>query len=145
MHMNVRVVYYSRGGSTRKVADVIAQKFDQNAVTISASCLLNDVDLLFLGSGVYGGKAGPGVKEFISTLDSKLIKNAAVFGTCGGDKKAIDQMRELLKAQGINVLDESFLCRGKVFGVFFRKRPDENELKNAGEFTERSAQSVIKN
>ena len=49
--MNSVVIYYSRGGNTRKVAEAIAEELGCPAIDIMASPDVSNADLLVAGSG----------------------------------------------------------------------------------------------
>lgn len=72
--------------------------------------------------------------EFIRTLNSSQVKNVALFGTYGWHKNFLDYMRDLLKSQGINVIEETFSCKGRLFFFIYRRHPDEQDLRQAKEF-----------
>lgn len=137
--MKTWVLYYSKGGNTRKVADAIAGELDEvlKSEQIPPAYPPENVGLLFLGTGEYAGKPDPKMVEFIRTLNTDRVKNAAVFGTsASGAGKAINSVKDLLKEKGINVVDESFSCRGK-FLLSNRKKPDENDIHDAKEFAKK--------
>ena len=138
--MNVKVMYNSRTGNTRKLGEAIAKAVGTPAVQIMDSNNFDCADILFIGDGIYASKCDKKTENFIKTLDSSKVKNAAVFGTYGGQKKAITLMRELLIKQGINVIGEGFGCKGKSWFFFNRKHPDNNDLRDAEEF----AKSIVK-
>jgi flavodoxin len=132
--MKTKVMYHSRSGNTKKIADAIAQAIGQDAEAIPPDYPLENVGLLFLGAAVYAGKVDKKMEEFIRTLNSSRVKNVAMFGTNGGNENYFNSMRELLKAQGINVLEEVYSCRGKFFLFFNRKHPNEEDIRKAQEF-----------
>ena len=133
--MKIKVLYHSSTGNTRKVAEAISSALNVKAEMITASYkLLEPVDLLFIGDGIYAAKMSRKTKAFIGTLDSSLVKNAAVFGTCGGQDKVIGTMKGLLKDKGINVCDESFLCKGRAWFFVNRNHPDKADLEGAVRF-----------
>lgn len=132
--MRTKVMYYTKSGNTQKVAEAIAEAANTNAELLPPAYMPDRVDLLFIGAGTYMGNAPRKVRDFIKILNPAKIKNVAVFATCGGEDKAIIKMKELLKAQGMNVVDETFLCKGKTFGFFFRKHPNAQDLENARNF-----------
>jgi flavodoxin len=134
--MNIRVKYHSTTGNTKKVAEAISETAGVQAEQILENSTVEAVDLLFIGDGIYAGKTNINTVNFIKTLNSDKVKNAAVFGTYGGQEKAIVGMKELLKAQGINVMEESFGCRGKAWFFLNRKHPDSQELANAKKFAD---------
>jgi flavodoxin len=137
--MKVKVVYHSKTGNTKKVAEAIAKAVGTTAVQITDKINFDSADLLFIGDGVYGAKPSKVTVEFIKTLNADKVKNVAVFGTYGGQKKAIIGMKELLKSQGVNVAEESFGCKGKSWGILNRKHPDVNDLEAAQQFAKRIA------
>ncbi|MHB1394576.1 MAG: flavodoxin family protein, partial [Clostridia bacterium] len=125
--MNIKVMYHSKTGNTKKLAESMAGALGTSAEQISPNSLVEPIDMLFIGDGVYMGGPDSVTASFIKTLNGRLVKNAAVFGTFGGQKKAITIMKELLKKQGINVLDESFGCRGKSWAILNRKHPSSDD------------------
>jgi flavodoxin len=137
--MKVKVVYHSKTGNTKKVAEAIAKAVGTTAVQITDKINFDSADLLFIGDGVYGAKPNKITVEFIKTLSSDKVKNVAVFGTYGGQKKAIIGMKELLTNQGINVAEESFGCKGKSWAILNRKHPDVKDLEAAQQFAKRIA------
>ena len=76
---DVSVIVDSRGGNTRKVADAIAKEMGITAKDVAAAST-DDVKLLFLGSGTYGGKPGEAMMKFIGSGDFSGRK-VALFGT----------------------------------------------------------------
>lgn len=140
--MKLKVMYHSRGGNTKKVAEAIAQALGQTAEAVPPAYPLENVNLLFLGAAVYAGKMDAKVSEFIRTLNKNRVKNVALFSTTGGQDKALTEMRDSLKSQGVNVLDETFLCKGKFFIFFNRQHPTAEELKAAQEFAKKVAAQI---
>ena len=140
--MKIKVMYHSKSGNTKKVAEAIAQCLSVSAETVPAAYPLENVKLLFLGSGIYAGKINKTMKEFIRTLNASRVKNVALFGTCGSQDAALKIMRELLEEQGINVLGETFLCKGKYFIFFYHSHPSREDLLGAQEFARTVIESV---
>lgn len=142
--MKTEIIYCSKSGNTKKVADTIAQALGQIPKAISQDFLFNDIDVLFLGAGAYANKVEKGMAEFISKLNSSQVKNVALFGTYGWHKNFLDYMRDLLKSQGINVIEEAYSCRGRLFFFIYRRHPDEQDLRQAKEFV-KIVQEKLKN
>lgn len=137
--MNIRVLYHTTTGNTKKVAEAIARSLGVEAEPIRSAAPLSDTDMLFLGDGVYGGTVHKETRKFIKTLTSKSVRKAAVFGTFGGQDKSVGVLRELLAAQGIAVSGDAFSCRGKAWYFLNRKHPTDRELGEAGEFAKKAA------
>jgi flavodoxin len=132
--MKTEVIYYSRSGNTKKVADTIAKELGKVSKAAIPDLSLDELDLLFLGAGAYANKVEKQVTEFIKTLDNNKVKKVALFGTYGWHKNFLDYMRNLLKSQGINVINETFSCKGRLFFFIYRRHPDEQDLRKAQEF-----------
>jgi len=132
--MKFLVVYFSRGGKTRKVAEAIAQELGCEAVDVKKETPdVSGVELLIVGSGQYVGKLHKTLQGFLDRLQPSSKSKAAVFATAGGpDPKCIYAMEEALETRGYKVIS-SFKCRGQ-FLFFNRGHPTEDDLKNAKAF-----------
>lgn len=144
--MKTWVCYYSKGGNTKKIADAIAEELNiQQSEQIPPAYPLEDVGLLFLGTAEYAGQPDPKMVEFIRTLTTKRVKNVVVFGTSGSgeiDGKAINIVKNLIKQKGINVLDETYACKGKFFVFMNRRKPDKNDIQGAKAFARKVYESM---
>ncbi len=139
--MKAAVIYTSMTGNTQKLAETIAGVFGvtaqtcleakQNLLQISTS------DLLVVGSGVYGGRMGRDLEQFLNNLpqDQSEGRKAIIFGTINGQTAAIKAMEKLLSQKGIEVIG-SFYCKGQAWFFFNHGRPNEQDLAAAREFTE---------
>jgi len=132
--MNFLVVYFSRGGKTRKVAEAIAQELGCKSVDINRETPdLSGVDILLVGSGNYGGKTDNRLLRFLNDLQSGSDKKAAVFATAGGpDPKVLYVLQGALEAKGYKVVS-SFKCPGQILSLN-RGHPNKDDLKNAKAF-----------
>jgi len=123
--MNVLVVYYSRSGTTRRLADHLAQALDANAVAITETRSraglwgyqrslfeavagrdatirplrerLRDYDLVVIGTPIWGWHLSSPVRAF-ARQNAKAIRRAAFFCTMGGagDGAAFAELERLL-------------------------------------------------
>lgn len=131
---DIAVIVDSRGGNTRKVADAIAGELGVLVGDIRAPGP-EDAKLLFLGSGTYGGAPGIEMMKFV-TDNTFTGKKAALFGTSGkaeGAVKMIDAMEDALKRKGATVIGK-WHCRGRMFVLFNRGHPDDQDLNSAKKF-----------
>jgi flavodoxin len=97
--MKIAVRYQSRGGNTKAVADAIAGASGVTAEPIDTP-ISEPIDLLFIGGGIYAFRLDNGLKRFIESLDSKMVKSAVAFST-GGFVSVADKIAENLKLNGI--------------------------------------------
>jgi flavodoxin len=137
--MNYLVVYYSKGGHTRKIANAIATELGANAFDIRGGEQPDaaKADMLIVGSGTYGGKAGPEIINFLNALAPVANKKAACFSTCAGNTEAvIAEMSGILKNKGYSMV-ESFNCLGQ-FAIFKnRGRPNADDIDAAKEYAKK--------
>jgi flavodoxin len=130
--MDVAVRYYSRSGNTQKVAEAMGEALGSPAKTVEEP-VSGTADLLFLGGALYAGDIDKRLQAFIESLKPEQVKKAVVFGTAAGDKGVYAKIKGLLDRRGIPAAAEFFHCRGK-FLIANRGRPNEQDLKNAGDF-----------
>ncbi|KXT62265.1 flavodoxin family protein [Lactococcus sp. DD01] len=116
--MKYAVRYASRGGNTRAVADEIAKKIDVKADRISEP-LEEEVDVLFLGAGVWFASVTKDMKEYLAALDSGKIKQIVAFSTSGHLESAIKKITAAAKDKGIKVNEESFDLHLNMQGMTF--------------------------
>ena len=116
--MTYAVRYASRGGNTRAVADEIAKKIDVKAERISEP-LEEEVDVLFLGAGVWFASVTKDMKEYLAALDSGKIKQIVAFSTSGHLESAIKKITAAAKDKGIKVNEESFDLHLNMQGMTF--------------------------
>jgi flavodoxin I len=129
--MKFQVIYFSRKGSTKKIADEIATEIGVNAKAVKSAKLSED-SFIFLGSGCYGSKPGKHMTKFIEENDFKS-RNIALFGTSGGGEgKEVEFMEYLLKNKGAFVKGKYF-CKGK-FWFGNKDRPNNDDLDGAKKF-----------
>ena len=130
--MSIAVRYDSKTGNTRKVAEAIAQALGTVALTVGDP-LLEKADILFLGSAVYAAGVSPEVKAFIAGLEKDKVGAVACFSTAALLPSTYKQVKKLVEAKGIPVLEKEFHCRGR-FHFAHKGKPDESDLKAAAAF-----------
>ncbi len=140
--MKGRVHYVSPKGCAEAVAEAIAREIKIVKEPLLPAYMPEGIILMFLGCE--GTKVDKVTMEFIKSLNNKRVENAALF--CCNPKKstaAIEEMRTALKAQGINVLDKSFVCTGK--GFLSGKAPTDQDLEEARKFAAEAVKIVLPN
>jgi flavodoxin len=140
-------------GNTKKIADAIADVLHAQVCTPDKAdaAMLDDCDLIGVGSGIYNGKHHQSLLDFVDTLPL-LNKQAFVFSTRGG---ALDHNHEPLKQRlerkGLHIVAE-FSCKGlDTSGVFNyigginNGRPNANDVHDAREFARMLLESFTRN
>ncbi len=128
-----QVLYYSRGGNTKKLADVIAKELKTGAEDVRTSSLSAGAEIVFLGSGCYGGKPGQDMSKFIASGNFQGRK-VALFGTSnGGLGHELRDMEGSLQQKGATILG-SYYCKGQFLKFFSKGHPDKEDLDSARKF-----------
>ncbi|MCD7724336.1 MAG: flavodoxin [Clostridiales bacterium] len=133
--MNIQVRYYSRGGNTKKLAEVIAKTIGCKAEQIPTP-VDGSVDILFLGASVYWGGISSEVKDYIQTLDKGNIGKVVVFSTSALAERAFPQIQKKLQDKGIPVDTRNFYCRGE-FTALHKGHPNQDDLETAKKFAKK--------
>jgi flavodoxin I len=133
-----QVLYDSKGGNTRKVADAIAGELGIAATDIKTASLGPADGVLFLGSGCYGGRPGENMAKFIEANDFRE-RRVALFGTSGGGAgNEVTAMETAVKEKGAEVIGRYF-CRGQMALLFSRGHPDPADIDAARKFAREMA------
>ena len=129
-----KVIYFSRGGNTKKVAEAIAKGVGVTAESVSAgSVSVAGVDTLFVGGSLYADNIASGLRKFLSGLNEGDVKKVVVFSTSTRGETALSKVKELLEPKNIPVSDTEFYCKGS-FLLSNRGKPNAEDLKAAEEF-----------
>ena len=115
--MSVAVRYFSRGGVTKRVADIIAGQAGVKAVSVDAAdaALTEKADVLFIGGALYAYGLDKELTAYLSGIDGSKVGEAVVFSTSWLSKHAIDLIKKALAAKGIKVREEFlYLKSGQV-------------------------------
>ncbi len=125
--MKIAIRYFSKTGHMEKMASVVSDVTGVKAETMDIP-VTEETDILFLGSAVYMTGIDDKVKEFISTLDSK-VKKVICFSSAAILPSSYVQVKALLEKQHIAVDEKEFHCRGQ-FTLLHRGRPNQSDLEN---------------
>lgn len=131
-----RIVYASKGGNTKKLADAIAKGAGISAVSVEQFKASRATDILFVGASIYAGNIDGKLRALLAGLQPSKVKSVVVFGTSAGKKTALPEVKSILEANGIVVTDDEFHCKGS-FLLANRGRPNEEDLKQAEAFAKR--------
>jgi flavodoxin I len=135
--MKFQVIYFSRRGNTKKVAEAIASELSVKTEDVK-DAKLNDDAFVFLGSGCYGSKPAKIMTKFIED-NNFSSRNVALFGTSGGGEGLeVKEMENILNNKKANIKGK-FFCKGK-FLLVNRGRPNDEDLYEAKKF----AKNMIK-
>ena len=103
------IIYSSKSGNTKKIADSMASQIGCDAIRITSdspqSTLdLEGYDLVLVGTGLFAGTPNEDLVRYLRNLNLKTTKLFVLFITWGGaprtDKLALTRLRTLLESKG---------------------------------------------
>ncbi|RZI48472.1 flavodoxin family protein [Lactococcus kimchii] len=137
--MKYAVRYDSRGGNTKAVADVIAKKLGVKALR-TFEPLDEEVDVLFVGGGVWFNAPSKALKEFLADLEASKVKEIVAFGTAEFSAATIKKIGLVARAKGIKFNEHSLLLKlgYQGFSLFAPAGGDlkADQIKKVEEFTD---------
>ena len=102
--MNPCVLYFSRTGNTKRLAEAIANLAKAPLFDIASSepSIVEKYDLLFIGTPVEGSSPTKEVRTFVQTLPKADGKKVALFCTFRifGNKRTMKALEKELKGKG---------------------------------------------
>lgn len=131
--MKAMIVYSTKAGKTEKVAKAMGEQLGITPVNIIYNPIVSDIDVLFVGSGIYYGSVSEEISLFLDNLRVNAAKRIVLFSTSKRGKDLLVELREQLIDKGFVVSDKSFHCKGK-FIFFSFGHPNAKDLRNAGNF-----------
>lgn len=121
------IVYSSVTGNTKKIAEAIAQIFDEGAdiFPVEAAPPADDYDFIAIGFWVDRGTADHKTQAYLQTIHGKKV---ALFATLGAYPDSEHAAKSMANAAALladdNKLLGSFICQGKVASRLLEKFKD---------------------
>lgn len=136
--MIIKVYYVSPKGCAMAIAEAISTECKCTKEALMPAYMPENVSLMFLGCE--GSKADNSTVEFLSSLNNKRVRNAAIYACSPKlDTGAIEQMKSLLESKDINVVGiKAFPGKGFLSG----KKPGEEDFKAAAQFAKEAMAAV---
>jgi flavodoxin len=137
MMKKIGIVYATKTTHSQQYAEAIGKALNVQAENIAKQSAPQSVDLLFIVSGIYGGKSLPELVTYVQSLDHALVKQAALVTSNASKKLKQKQIRRILDEKGIQILDE-IICPGSF--LFLRAgHPNQSDMQMAADFAIRLA------
>ena len=148
--VNSLVVYSTKSGNSELIANSIAKELDCGIVNLNEvefeDIDLNEIDTIFLGSGIYGGSFHRRIIDFGKFLNSNSL-NRTIFlkiaffitwlGRGKSDLTGIKHFKDILKVQRVDIEDDYFRCFGESFKFIRKCHPDKNDIENVKEWAKK--------
>lgn len=133
IYMTIQVLYHTKTGHSRKIAQAVAQALGVEAQPVKDYQETGPIDLLFLVGGIYGGQSDRAMLDFVPRLHPDNVARVVLITTCASGKDYQTALRKALKVRGIPVDSDEHICPGSF--LFFRLgRPNKEDLAAACDF-----------
>lgn len=142
--MKTSIIYASKTGHSKKLANAIAKELNTTALNVSSNPKLEKIDLLFVVGGVYGGVSLPELLNYIKTLDNTMVKKVALVTSSASKVVKQDEVRKLLNEKNIEVLKDEYTCQGGFLLLGFT-HPNKTDIENAVSFARKISVVASKN
>ena len=141
--MKTALIYISKTGHSSKIAKAISAELQIEAEDIKSNPKLNNVDLLFIVGGIYGGQSLPELITYIKNIDNGMVKKAALVTSCVSKKTKQNLVKELLVKNNIEVLTNEFICQGNFLFIGLG-HPNKTDIDNAVSYAKREVENQLK-
>lgn len=128
----IHIVYATKTKHSKKIAHAIGERLKVKPDNVLDKPLYEDVNLLYIIGGIYGGESLPELIDFVKNLDSKKVKKVALITSCASKVQGQKTIRTILEDKNIPVIDEH-LCRGS-FLIYKMGHPNKHDIQEAAEF-----------
>ncbi len=140
MKYKMQVLYSSKAGNTEKMAQAIGRAQKVKSDKIPPAYPVEGQKLILVGLELGKGSADKQVKDFISDLKPERTKNVAFFVT--GNVSGLDDLTSTLKGNGVNVLDDVYICEVKS-GLFRSGKVTEEDIESVVKWADKIVNSLI--
>ncbi len=109
--MKTAIIYYSKKGTTQKVAKIISEKLNSQEGLIDLknkpSFDISTYDRIIIGSPIYAGNSHNKVKKFIASNLNHLLSKEVGLYVCGMERDEAKQREELARAYPKELIDKA--------------------------------------
>lgn len=109
--MKTAIIYYSKKGTTQKVAKIISEKLDSKEEMFDlknkSNLDINSYDRIIIGTPIYAGNSNNKVKKFIASNLNHLLNKEIGLYICGMEKEEEKQREELERAYPKELIDKA--------------------------------------
>lgn len=111
INMKTAIIYYSKKGTTQKVAKIISEKLnsEEDLINLKQNTPLDisSYDRIIIGTPIYAGNSSKKVKKFITANQHHLLKKEIGLYVCGMEKEEEKQREELERAYPKELIDKA--------------------------------------
>lgn len=118
MIFKMRILFFSKAGNTEQMAQAISREQKAGCDKIPPAYPCESEKLLIIGIETDKKTADKAVIDFCSNLNPQRAKNVAFFAA-GGSFEALDELKSIVKKNGLNIVGQPYLCTVK--GGLFKK------------------------
>lgn len=128
----IHIVYATKTKHSKKLADAIGERLNVKPDNVLDKPLYEDVDLLYIVGGIYGGESLPELIDFVKNLDSERVRKVVLITSCVSKVQGQKTIRTILENKNIPIIDEH-ICQGS-FLFFKMGHPNKHDIEEVADF-----------
>lgn len=128
----IHIVYATKTKHSKKLAHAIGERLNVKPDSVLDKPLYEDVDLLYIVGGIYGGESLPELIDFVKDLNNEKVKKVALITSCVSKVQGQKTIRTVLEDKKISIIDEH-ICQGS-FLFFKMGHPNKHDIEEAADF-----------
>ena len=140
--MKALVIYYSKTGNTKKIAEAIAEELKAELKSVDEPIEVGNYDLICVGTSVYAGCVCSKIKNFMNNLPNLEGKKTAGFCTMAliGAKSTLHFIKEKFQFKkavflgGFSSISQTGIFFGYGPRLWAPGRPNERDVEGARSF-----------
>lgn len=140
MLFKMRILFYSKAGNSELMAQAISREQKAGCDKIPPAYPCEGEKLLFIGVEADKKKPEAPLADFCSNLTPQRCKNVAFFAI-GSSFEVIDELKSIVKKNGVNVVENTYTCSVKG-GLFKKGKVSDSDLAAAAKWSNEIVQSL---
>jgi len=138
--MNIKIVYLSKTGHSKKIAQAIGQELGIEPLNISDNPTVFGADLLIIAGGVYYGDCDPELAEFGAKIKPVNAQKVALITSCSSKKDTLSKLIASLKGNYIEIVGDCIIP-GAFLLVNFG-HPNKQDIETAVAFARKTVDRI---
>lgn len=135
------VYYFSKAGNSERMAQAIAKIHKTKSDHIPPAYPCESQKLVLIGLELKGG-VDSSVRNFCMSLNPNRTKNVAFFVTSEGSTDGLNDLKDVLKRNGVNVLSDVYNCTLKG-GLFKAPKVSDADVTDVVAWSNKVVESLM--
>ena len=142
MKYKMRILHYSKSGNAGSLAQAITEDQKAKCDKIPPAYPCENEKLVIIGVDADKKSPEKPLADFCATLTPARAKSVAFFAIGGSCNEMIEELKNIVKATGTNVLEEAFTVQAKS-SLFKKAKLSDEDLKAGVAWASKTVDSLL--